>query len=147
MKILKIKENLNWIEKASFWFSSKWDIPQELYKESMLESIKEKKIPQWYIIVDEEKIIGGAGVIENDFHNRKDLSPNICALYIEENFRMKGYAKKLLNFIAEDMEKLEVNSLYLITDHINFYEKCGWKFLCMVKSEDDEELRMYNFHL
>ena len=28
--------------------------------------------------------ISGAGVIENDFHDRKDLTPNLCALFVEE---------------------------------------------------------------
>lgn len=35
-------------------------------------------IPNWFI--------AGAGVIENDFHNRPDLTPNICALYVEEDY-------------------------------------------------------------
>ena len=27
------------------------------------------------------------GVIENDFHDRKDLTPNVCAVYTEEDCR------------------------------------------------------------
>jgi hypothetical protein len=38
----------------------------------------------WYLCLDEDRIVGGMGVIENDFHNRKDLSPNICAVCTEE---------------------------------------------------------------
>ena len=34
-----------------------------------------------------DKVIGGLGVIENDFHDRKDLTPNICAVYTEEEYR------------------------------------------------------------
>ena len=42
-------------------------------------------ITQWYVIVDGQRnIIAGAGVIENDFHDRKDLTPNLCALFVEE---------------------------------------------------------------
>lgn len=38
-------------------------------------------IPQWYVIVDGQRnIIAGTGVIENDFYDRKDLTPNLCAL-------------------------------------------------------------------
>ena len=29
----------------------------------------------WYLCLDDDKIIGGLGVIENDFHDRKDLTP------------------------------------------------------------------------
>ncbi len=37
-----------------------------------------------------------------------------------------------------------IKTLYLVTDHISFYDKYGWKFLCMVQ-EDGEPymLRMY----
>ena len=41
---------------------------------------------------------GGAGVIENDFHDRKDLTPNVCAVYVEEHCRCQGIAGKLLEF-------------------------------------------------
>ena len=34
--------------------------------------------------------IGGMGVIENDFHDRKDLMPNVCAVYTEEAYRGRG---------------------------------------------------------
>ncbi len=40
-------------------------------------------------------IVAGLGVIENDFHNRKDLAPNVCAVYTEEDCRCKGIAGKL----------------------------------------------------
>ena len=94
--------------------------------------------------VKNDKIISRAGVIENDFHNRKDLTPNICAVYVEEEYRCKGIAGQLLNFIYDDINNMGIKTLYLVTDHISFYDKYGWKFLCMVQ-EDGEPymLRMY----
>ena len=38
---------------------------------------------------------------------------------------------------------MHFKKLYLITDHMTFYEKCGWEFLTMVKDEDGELVRMY----
>lgn len=32
----------------------------------------------------------------NDFHDRKNLTPNVCALYVEESCRNQGIADKLL---------------------------------------------------
>lgn len=47
-------------------------------------------IPQWYIIVNENnEIIAGAGVIENDFHEYKHLTPNLCALFVEKEYRKR----------------------------------------------------------
>ena len=44
------------------------------------------------------------GVIENDFHDRKDLAPNVCAVYVEQEYRRRGIAGKLLNDVCEDMD-------------------------------------------
>ena len=40
----------------------------------------EKAVPQWYVAIENGRIIGGLGVIENDFHMRVDLTPNVCAV-------------------------------------------------------------------
>lgn len=79
-------------------------------------------------------------------HNRKDLSPNVCAVYVEERYRCQGMAGVLLNYVCRDMRERGINKLYLITDHTSFYERYGWKFLCMVQGDGEEELsRMYSF--
>lgn len=145
MKILKISDFPDYLELAAIWFSHKWNIPVEIYKESIQISIDNKEtIPQWYITLDDnQNIIGGFGVIDNDFHDRKDLTPNLCALYVEEEYRNLNVARKLLDFAKRDIGAMHFKKLYLITDHMTFYEKCGWEFLTMVKDEDGELVRMY----
>ena len=88
--------------------------------------------------------MGGLGVIENDFHDRKDLTPNVCAVYVEPEHRCKGIAGRLLAYVCGDMESFGVDTLYLITDHTGFYERYGWTFLCMVQGDGEPEMsRMY----
>ena len=41
------------------------------------------------------------GVIDNDFHNRADLTPNLCALYVEPTFRHQGLAGILLTTVGD----------------------------------------------
>ena len=83
-------------------------------------------------------------MIENDFHNRKDLTPNVCAVYVEEPFRCRGIAGKLLALVCSDMKRRGISTLYLITDHTLLYERYGWSFLCMVQGDGEEGLtRMY----
>lgn len=145
MEIMKIREHNEITDKAALWFHNKWEIPIAAYKESMLECMQNKKsVPQWYVAIENSQIIGGLGVIENDFHNRKDLAPNVCALYVEDEHRCKGIAGKLLNYVCEDMSSFGINTLYLITDHTSFYERYDWAFLCMVQGEDEPDMtRMY----
>lgn len=143
--ILKISEHPELKNYAANWFHNKWGIPLEAYLESMNECIENKNVvPQWYVVMSGNIIIGGLGVIENDFHNRKDLSPNVCAIYVEEEYRCKGIAGQMLNYVCNDMKEKNIATLYLITDHTSFYERYDWKFFCMVQEDEEESLtRMY----
>lgn len=143
--IWKIREHPELLDRAAAWFHEKWGVPLEAYRESMAECYTGGgAVPQWYAAVDGDKIIGGMGVIENDFHDRKELTPNVCAVYVEEARRCRGTAGKLLELVCADMEGLGVDVLYLLTDHSSFYERYGWRFLCMVQGDGEEGLsRMY----
>ena len=66
---------------AAAWFPEKWGVPQEAYLACMDAYLRGDTQYGWYLCLQGEKIIGGLGVIENDFHDRKDLTPNICAVY------------------------------------------------------------------
>ena len=76
-------------EKAAAWFHSKWNVPEDAYLACMDMYLAHKTEYGWYLCLDQEEIAGGLGVIENDFHDRKDLTPNICAVYTEEKYRCK----------------------------------------------------------
>lgn len=145
MEILKLREHKELTTRAAEWFHLKWEIPAEVYEESIREcQAKKEGVPQWYIVLENNEMIAGVGVIENDFHERKDLTPNVCALYVEEKYRCRGIAGKLLQLVRDDMENKGISPLYLITEHTSFYERYGWEFLCMVKEEDSNNMiRMY----
>ena len=143
--IMNLRAKPQWKQKAAQWFHEKWNVPVDAYLESIEESLNsENPVPQWYLAVKEEQIIGGIGVIENDFHDRKDLTPNVCAVYVEEEFRCRGIAGKMLETVCRDMKEKGIDTLYLITDHDSFYERYGWEFYCMVQGDGEEEMtRMY----
>ena len=129
---------------AASWFHSKWGVPKEAYLECMNAYLNKETQNGWYLCLDGEKIIGGLGVIDNDFHDRKDLTPNVCAVYTDEEYRCKGIAGKLLNLVVSDMKNKGITPIYLVTDHTDFYERYGWEFLCMVQGDDEPEMtRMY----
>lgn len=123
----------------------KWNIPKSAYIGSMNDALStEKGFPQWYLAINGGKIIGGLGVIENDFHERKDLSPNVCAVYTEKFYRCKGIAGHLLSMVVEDMKSKGITPIYLLTDHTGFYERYGWEFLCIVQGNGESDMsRMY----
>lgn len=143
-KIITLRDNPGLKQPAAEWFHSKWGVPAEAYLECMEAYLNCETEYGWYLCLDKERIVGGLGVIENDFHDRKDLTPNVCAVYTEPDERCKGIAGKLLNFVVEDCKSKGIELLYLITDHTGFYERYGWEFLCMVQGDGEPEMtRMY----
>ncbi|MCU4337962.1 GNAT family N-acetyltransferase [Acinetobacter dispersus] len=145
MKIIKLANHPELQEQAAMWFSDKWEIPVEAYRDSIQTSIEQPEgIPQWYVILDDtQQIIAGTGVIDNDFHERKDLSPNLCALFVETSYRKQNIAKQLLDFARVEMKSLGFENLYLVTDLDDFYEKCGWTFLTTVTEDEGGLIKMY----
>ncbi len=131
---------------AAEWFHGKWGVPKEAYLECMNDYLDNSTEYGWYLCLDGEKIVGGLGVIENDFHDRKDLSPNVCAVYTDENYRCQGIAGKLLNLVVEDMRSKGISPLYLVTDHTDFYERYGWEFFCMAQGDDEPEMTRLYIH-
>ena len=129
---------------AADWFNSKWGVPQEAYLECMNAYLSGETELGWYLCLWGDKIVGGLGAIENDFHDRKDLTPNICAVYTEESHRCKGIAGSLLNMAVDDLRQKGISPAYLVTDHTGFYERYGWEFLCMVQGDGEPDMaRMY----
>ena len=143
--IIRLTDRPEYKESMAQWFHEKWGIPKQAYLDSMDACLKgECAVPQWYAVVEDGRIIGGLGVIENDFHDRKDLSPNVCAVYVEEDRRCRGIAGEMLHFVCEDMKGSGVPVLYLVTDHTSFYERDGWRCLCMAQGDGEPEpTRLY----
>ncbi len=132
---------------AAEWFSSKWGVPVNAYLACMDEYMTGRTEYGWYLCLDGDKIVGGLGVIENDFHDRPDLTPNICAVYTEESYRCRGIAGKLLNMAVGDLRAKGISPVYLLTDHVGFYERYGWEFLCMAQGDGEAEMSRMYVHL
>lgn len=141
---ITLREKPELMPTAAEWFHSKWGVPTEAYLECMEAYLNGQTKLGWFLCLAAGHIVGGLGVIENDFHDRKDLTPNVCAVYTEENYRCQGIAGKLLNMAVEDLREKGISPAYLVTDHTNFYERYGWEFLCMVQGDGEPDMtRMY----
>ena len=131
-------------EAAAEWFHEKWGVPAEAYLACMDAYLDKATEYGWYLCLQGDRLAGGLGVITNDSHDRKDLSPNICAVYTEEDCRGRGIAGKLLDMAVNDLKSKGISPVYLLTDHTGFYERYGWEFFCMAQGDGEpEQSRLY----
>ncbi|EGO2842403.1 GNAT family N-acetyltransferase [Enterococcus faecalis] len=147
--IIDLNQQPHLIPSAAQWFSQKWQIPAEAYQASMQEMLtSENHVPHWWFCLNKQQdIVAGVGVIDNDFHNRADLTPNLCALYVEPTFRHQGLAGILLTTVGDFLANSGFKKLYLLTDHTTFYERYDWEFLTMVTTEEQSCARIYQKQL
>lgn len=138
MKYCTLREMPEVKNSAAVWFSSKWGVPTEAYLECMDSYLNHETELGWYLCLSDDKIVAGLGVIENDFHDRRDLSPNICAVYTEAEYRCQGIAGHLLNMAVEDLREKGISPVYLLTDHTGFYERYGFEFYCLAQGDGEE---------
>lgn len=144
-RVVRIREEGGWAVRAAAWFHARWGVPEAVYRESLGRcAAGGGPVPQWYLAVAEGAIVGGVGVIANDFHDRPDLSPNVCALFVEPSWRRRGIARRLLRVVCGDFRAFGLERLYLVTEHTAFYERLGWAFLGFVNVTDGPgRLRLY----
>ena len=132
MRIVSIREEAAWLERAIAYFQLHWanEESRRVYEDCLTHAIDAPSpLPQWYLLVEGEEILGCAGLIPNDFISRMDLSPWLCALYIEPAYRGQALGSLLIERIARDCRSFGMTSLYLATDHVGYYEHYGFSYI------------------
>lgn len=127
MQLILLRDHPQWREKAVDFFCTHWGVdPDEYMRLTDACIARPDGLPQFYLAVDAGRIAGGTDVQLNDEHDRPDLAPNICDVYVEEAYRHSGLAGRLLAMAEEDMRRRGVEALYLLTELEGFYEQYGW---------------------
>ncbi len=131
IEIIPVREHPETRDAAIAYFQRSWpDVLPVLYQDSITHCIDAANpLPQWYLLLKDGTTIGCAGLITNDFISRGELYPWLCALFIEESQRGKGYPKYLFDRIRKDAHAFGFPKLYLCTEHNSYYERYGFRFI------------------
>lgn len=148
MELISVRENPEYKDRMIKYFQSKWasESSMKVYEDCIESCLTTNSpLPHWYILEESGNIIGGAGLITNDFISRMDLYPWLCALYIEENYRGNEYGSMLLDKAKRDAKAGGFENLYLCTDHIGYYERYGFEYIGTGYHPWGSESRIYKF--
>ena len=112
------------------WWGRKDGLSFEKVKCYMIHSMQKNRLPQTYGLFLDNKIIGMYQFTLEDLNIRPDIYPWLANVYIDEKYRGKGYARKLLENVKEHAKRsMDFDELFLYTKHIGLYEKFGWKYI------------------
>ncbi|MBU5439178.1 GNAT family N-acetyltransferase [Tissierella sp. MSJ-40] len=84
-------------------------------------------VQQTFILMRKTKIIGFCQFIKYESINNQSLTPWISTLFIDEEYRGNRLSGLLIENARNYAKKLGYEKLYLSTDHIQLYEKFGFK--------------------
>lgn len=149
MRIISIRKHPEYKDQAIAYFQKSWKGMDPIIQEQAISfSVGALDfLPQWYLLLKENTIIGCAGLITNDFISRGDLYPWLCALFIDENYRGKAYAILLMEKVKEDTRSFGFKNLYLCTSLENYYEKYGFKYIGDGRHPWGEDSKIYQIKL
>lgn len=151
IEIVNLVDGQDYLEEVSEWIWKEWSkehgdkLEDVIYRSK--HSINKNSVPQMYIAKYKNEVVGVVSIWTNDLTARQDLSPWMATLYIKEKFRNMGIGKKLQYKCIEEAQRMNYKNLYLITDHKNYYEKTGWKFLEKAPLGDGHYTKIYQYKL
>lgn len=151
IEIFNLLDKMEYLEEVSEWIWKEWSLERGTTLEDIIyqsnHSLSKKGIPGMYIAVYKEEVVGVVSLWRNDLTARQDLYPWMATLYVKESFRNKEIGKMLQEKSIEVAKELGYPYLYLITDHVGYYEKLGWNFLENAPLGNGKYTRIYQYDL
>lgn len=145
MVIQQLKNRPEYIRLVTDWLYEAFvkDHSPDFSYEDLLESIKSREI---YILLDRDQCVGTVSLFDNDLKRLPELTPWLAALYVDECYRGRGYAKVLIKHLVSEVEKRGYQQLYLRTETAGeYYKKLGWTFYMDITDEYGVETRVYRW--
>ena len=136
MEVYNLKEQLSLLPLVMTLEYDEWADHKDENREERIQ----KKIKQYYeymdepyycklVLMDQGMLIGFISLFPKDGVEEENLSPWYATMYVLPEYRGLGYSKYLHGALVKEALKRGIDTLYLKTDLVHFYEKFGARFI------------------
>ena len=96
---------------------------------NLANDMKSNRFRNWervFVALDGSRIVGYCTFAESDCIPNVPYSPYIGYMFVDEFYRGNRISQKLIQFALRYAKALGFKKVYLVSDHVNFYEKYGF---------------------
>lgn len=113
-----------WEDVAEYAFHCSWGVGKKL-----AEQMRGNCFRDWdrvFIALDGSAFAGFCTFTKTDCLPDVPYTPYISAMFVDEQYRGNRLSEKLIRFALEYARGLRFEKVYLVSNHVNFYEKYGF---------------------
>ncbi len=95
----------------------------------LAQMLTEKRFSDWetvFAAVEGEKIIGFCTFLKTDYYPENRYSPWISSIFVDERYRGHRVSHEMIETAVQYARELGFKTVYIPSDMIGFYEKCGF---------------------
>lgn len=113
-----------------------WEITAEYAEQcswragkSLAKAMRTNHFCDWervFVVLDEQRVIAYCTLSKTDCIPDIPYTPYIGYLFVDESHRGKRVSQELIRFVLTYAKGLGFDRVYLVSDHVNLYEKYGF---------------------
>jgi len=133
IRVEHLAEHIAFIPVLALWVKKEWghlmpDVTFEAFHSTFEERTTYHKVPETFVAVQGDKLLGMASIDKHDMLIGMELTPWLAAVYVAPEFRNQGIGSRLVQTVMQEAEILGLEKLYLLTpDKERFYSRLDWK--------------------
>lgn len=133
LQILTLAERPDAIPTVARWRFDQWGheisgSSLETFAQSLRNGLGDDGLPQTWIVLSSDRIVGAASLARHDMHTRPDLTPWLVGVYVNQADRGQGVGSTLVSYVVERAAEMGIETLWLFTpDQEHFYQRLGWQ--------------------
>jgi GNAT superfamily N-acetyltransferase len=132
MQIAYLADHPHHIPTVAAWQYAEWghlnpgdSLPGRI--ERLGQHVGRPGIPTTLIALENDVVMGSAGLVVNDLRSHPDLTPFMASVFVAPAYRGRGIATALATQMKVIAQELGFAQLYLITpDQQRLYARIGW---------------------
>jgi len=131
-----LSDQFDHVRTVARWHFEEWGYLDETIKLEHFErgikcTLRKSEIPITFIATNGDQLTGSVSLVKHENKLRKDLSPWLACLFVDEQAREIGVGKELCNRLLLEAKKLGYSRIYLecFPDLVNYYLRQGWVVL------------------